>query len=384
MKEKLKKIRKSRIFSLVQILIFIAVCIVAGAFIAYVQHESDPTEQAVVYFRAFVQKNYDKMYERVDKEDGYYLSKDMYVDKIKELRESITIDSYVIKDPKEEDGKHLVTIVCTNADTGESKDLNIYLNEKREGIQLAPDYYVNIDSFMVNNFSVVMKAENHLELNGDTITEDMAVINTDEKGNVTYSFKGIISGEYKVCAVNNYGALVKNINLSEKDTKVELTGTDYTANEKYEKLLSDGGSKFMELFYNAVRKRTPDGKKLKAQLGNNEKLISKVEELVKESMEIVYWPETKNIDNYTVKDMKIKNLKSSIKYIQDKKQYVIKYTYNYDYTSATDTALYTSYVYSLSGNCKSEMVLTYKLKDDKIVLSDVKVTNKNEKDNATE
>lgn len=384
MKDKLKKIRKSRIFSLVKILIFIAVCIVAGAFIAYVQHESDPTEQAVVYFRAFVQKNYDKMYECIDKEDGYYLNKDMYVDKVKEIRESTVIDSYTIKEPKEENGKQLVTIECTNADTGESKDLNIYLNERRKGIQLVPDYYINVDSFVVNNFSVVMKAENHLELNGETITEDMADISTDKNGNVTYSIEGIISGNYKVCAVNNYGVLVKDITLSEKDTRVELTGEDYTANDKYAKLLSDSGSKFMDLFYNAVRKRTPDAKKLKAQLGNNEKLISKVEGLVNESMEVVYWPETKNIDNYTVKDMKTNDLKSSIKYLQDKKQYIIKYSYNYDYTSATDTALYTSYVYSLSGNCKSEMTLTYKLKDDNIVLSDVKITNKNNKDISAE
>lgn len=384
MKEKLKKIRKSRIFSLLEILIFIAACIAAGAAIAYVEHESDPTEQAVVYFRAFVQKDYEKMYDCVDKEDGYYINKDMYVNTVKKIRESMTIDSYNIKEPKEKDGKQLVTIECTNADTGKTKDLNIYLNAKRKGIQIAPDYYINIDTFLVKNFRVVMKKENYLELNGEKITEEMADISTDKDGNVTYVFEGIISGNYRVCAVNNYGALVKNIDLSKEDTKIELTGTDYTANDKYTKLLRDNGNKLMDLFYTAVRKREPSYKKLKSHIGKDKKVVEKVQRLVQQSESVVYWPETKNIDNYNVKDMKINDLKSSIKYVADKKKYIVKYTYNYDYTSATDTALYTSYVYSLSGNCKSDMTLTYKLNDDRIILSDMKLTNKNSRNSITE
>lgn len=105
MKEKLKKIRKSRIFSLMKILIFIAICIGAGSVIAYIEHESDPTEQAVVYFRAFVQKDYEKMYDCVDQESGYYLNKEMYVNTAKKMRESMMIDSYNIKEPTEENGK---------------------------------------------------------------------------------------------------------------------------------------------------------------------------------------------------------------------------------------------------------------------------------------
>ena len=384
MKEKLKKIRKSRIFSLMKILIFIAICIGAGSVIAYIEHESDPTEQAVVYFRAFVQKDYEKMYDCVDQESGYYLNKEMYVNTAKKMRESMMIDSYNIKEPTEENGKQLVAIECTNEETGETQNFNIYLNEKRKGLQIVPDYDINIDSFVVENFSVVMKQGNHLELNGETIAEDMADISTDENGNVTYAFKGIIAGSYKVCAANDYGALIKNMEILEKETKIELTGTDYTANDKYAKLLSDNGNQLMDLFYSAVRKRNPSGKKLTAQLDNDKKLIQKVKGLVEQSEEIVYWPEVKNIDKYTVKDMKMNNLKSSVKYEADKKQYVVYYTYNYDYTSATDTALYSSYVYSLSGNCKSEMTLTYNIKDDNIVLSDMTLKNKNTKDSGAE
>lgn len=384
MKEKLKKIRKSRIFSLVQILFFIAVCIAIGAGIAYVEHGSDPTEQAVQYFRAFVQKDYEKMYESIDKVEGYYLNKDMYIKTVKEMRESMVIDSYNIKEPKEEDGKQLVVIECTNTDTGEIKNFNVYLNEKRKGIQIVPDYYINVDSLVVKNFSVVMKKENHLELNGVKITEEMADITTSDNGNVTYAFEGIISGNYRVCAVNAYGALVKSIDLAEKDTKVELTGNDYTANDTYTKLLSDNWNKMIDLFYTAVRKREPSYKKLKSHIGKDKKVIEKVQGLVTESEEIVYWPETKNIDDYTVKDMQVKDLKSSIKYVADKNQFTVKYTYNYDYTSGTDTALYTSYVYSISGNCKSVMTLTYKIKDGNIVLNDMKLTNENKKNSENE
>lgn len=384
MKEKLKKIKKSRMFSLVQILFFIAVCIAIGAGIAYVGHEADPTEQAVKYFRAFVQKDYEKMYEYIDKEDGYYLNKDMYVSTVKKMRESMVIDSYNIKEPKEQDGKQLVAIECTNTSTGEVKDFNIYLNEKRRGMQIVPDYYINVDAILTKNFRVIMNKENHLELNGVKITEEMSDISTDKDGNVTYIFDGIISGSYRVCAVNDYGALVKSIDLSKKDTKVELTGKDYIANDEYTKLLRDNGNKLMDLFYTAVRRRKPSYRKLKSHIGKDKKLIEKVRRLVEESEEIVYWSETKNIDNYTVKEFKVNNLKSSIKYIADKKQFTVKYTYNYDYTSGTDTALYTSYVYFISGNCKSEMTLTYKIKDNNIVLSDMKLTNDNTKDSETE
>ena len=57
MEQILKKIYKSRIFGLISILFFIAVCMGIGAFAAYVKHVSNPTEQAVTYFRAFMQQD---------------------------------------------------------------------------------------------------------------------------------------------------------------------------------------------------------------------------------------------------------------------------------------------------------------------------------------
>ena len=97
MKEILKKFKKSRIFSLICILLFIGICFGIGASIAYVQHEANPTDEAVKYFRAFAQQDYEKMYECLYQEKGYYIEKDMYVKEMKNLRERYTLESYDIK-----------------------------------------------------------------------------------------------------------------------------------------------------------------------------------------------------------------------------------------------------------------------------------------------
>lgn len=380
MKEKLKKIIKSRIFSLLEILLFIAVCIGAGALIAFVQHESDPTEQAVAYFRAFVQGDYDTMYSCLAIEEGSYVNKDMYEAEIKTLRESMTIDSYNIGKPEKKDGVKQVTIQCTNSETNEIQDFVIKFTAKRKGFQIVPDYYVNIDDMMVENFTVVLQENNDLELNGEKITKEIADISSDSQGNQIYNIKGILQGEYKVSATNKYYAAVKNINLSEKDTKIDLTVEDYIANDTYTKLIAESGENVIEQFYKAVRSRNPSRKKLLACFDNNKALVEKVKNTVSDSQEIVYWPDRKNIDNYKVIEMKMSKLKSSsIKYNAKKKTYQITYSYSYEYVSSTDTALYTSYVYDLSGKCKSTMTLTYTLNGDEIVLTNIKVTNKNKK-----
>ena len=91
MKEVLKKIQKSRIFSLICILLFIGVCFGIGSLIAYIQHEADPTDMAVTYFRAFVQQDYDKMYECLYTDDGYYIDKNIYTAEMKKIRKDYTI-----------------------------------------------------------------------------------------------------------------------------------------------------------------------------------------------------------------------------------------------------------------------------------------------------
>lgn len=380
MKEKLKRIKKSRIFNLFEILLFIAVCIGAGALAAFINHESDPTELAVVYFRAFVQQDYDTMYECLEIEEGSYVNKDMYKAAMKEIRDNMVIDTYDIGDAEKVDGAKQVTIKCVDSETEESQDFVIRFIGKRSGFQIIPDYYVDIDNILIKNFSVVMNGGNYLELNGEQITEKNAQITSDADGNLVYTIKGTLGGDYKVSATNQYGAIVQNITLTEENTEVNLTGNNYTANDAYTRLITENSENVIKRFYSAVRKRNPSAKKLLACFDNNKKLKETVKNYVEESQEIVYWPETKNIDSYNVIEMNMSKLKSKITYNPDKKNYKVVYNYSYDYVSSTDTALYTSYVYKISGTCKTTMTLTYTLDGEDIVLTNIKIKNTNKKD----
>ena len=345
MKEKLKKIKNSRILSLFGILLFIAVCIGVGAFAAYVQHEADPTECAVQYFRAFVQKDYNKMYESLDREEGYYINKKMFCDTIRKMRESYVIDTYEIKNPEKENGVTTVTVNCENNQTKESRAFIIYIQERRKGLQIVPDYYISPGQMMVENFSVVVSSEEQLQLNGETITEKMADITRDKSGNKVYRMKGALFGDYEISATNPYYAVNTSLNLKKADTRIDLTKGKKTANEKYTKEIKE-----------------------------------KIKELVEKSQEIVYWPERKNIDKYKVIDMKIGKIGYDIRYQQKDKTYQVVCSYQYNYVSSTDTALYTSYVYRLSGTCKSELSITYGLQKDKLVIRKIELENKNKKD----
>ena len=149
--------------------------------------------------------------------------------------------------------------------------------------------------------------------------------------------------------------------------------------EKYTKEIKENVNLVINQFYKAVRDRNPDRKKLQ-QIFTTKKIKEKIKELVEKSQEIVYWPERKNIDKYKVIDMKIGKIGYDIRYQQKDKTYQVVCSYQYNYVSSTDTALYTSYVYRLSGTCKSELSITYGLQKDKLVIRKIELENKNKKD----
>ena len=197
MEQILKKIYKSRIFGLISILFFIAVCMGIGAFAAYVKHVSNPTEQAVTYFRAFMQQDYDTMYNLLDKKDGYYISKDRYKEIMQKTRESMTIDSYKINDPRKEDGQYVVTIECTDDETDSSQNMNIYLNKKMHLPKLKPDYKVDIEKMLVKNLTIKIPQGDKLTIAGIEITDKDANITTENNVQI-YNFKAILNGNYKI------------------------------------------------------------------------------------------------------------------------------------------------------------------------------------------
>ena len=345
--------------------------------IAFIQHESDPTDVAATYFRAFVGNDYNKMYECLYKEEGYYLDKNLYMDTMKKLRSQYVIDTYEIKEPENKNGQKTVTVVCRNENSGKTKNFDVLIASKRKGFSITPEYYVDISNLTVKRFSVTIPKGNQLQLNDVTITDKMADIKNDGN-NVMYNITGMLSGKYKICGTNDAYSMVSSINLTESNTSIDLTKEKHIANAKYSKLINDSGRKILDEFYKAVRKRKPDNDKL-IKLFSDKKAAKSAKKLVEESEEIVYWKDTKNIDKYKVIDMSMKNLKSGITYDDKKKTYTLTYDYSYDYVSATDTALYNSYVYKLSGKCTSKMTIKYEAQKDKVIVRDIQIKNKNKK-----
>lgn len=377
MKEVLKKIKKSRIFSLICILLFIGVCFGIGSFIAYIQHEANPTDVAVTYFRAFVQQNYDKMYECLYQTEGYYIDKDMYTEEMKELRKSYTIDSYEIKDPETKDGKESVTVKCTNDVTKEVKDFVVNIETVRKGIEIVPDYYVDIENMMAKEVDITIPKADTLELNGIIIDDKTAQV-TESNDNHIYHLERMLTGKYKVAATNDVYARNKTLDVSGKNVKVDMTKEKLTANDKYQKLITNHGKKIINQFYKAARSRDEKNKTL-LNMFSTKKLKSKVSKLVEESENIIFWPEKRNADSFKVLDMKISNLKTAISYSAKEKHYVLTCTYKYKYVSSTDTSLTSSYVDRISGTCTSKLTLVYKADGDKVTVEDIKLTNKNKK-----
>lgn len=377
MKKVFRKIKKSRLFSLVCILAFIGVCMGTGSLIAYIQHESNPTDIVVTYFRAFVQQNYEKMYECLYQDEGYYIDKKMYMEYMKNLRKNYTIDSYNIKKPVEKDGRKSITINCKNDQTKKNKNFVVYIESKHHGISIIPDYYVDIADIMAKDVHITIPKSDRLELNGVLIDHKMAGV--EEKGNNNiYYFERILNGKYKVSATNSVYARNQVQNISGEKVSIDLTKQRLTANDKYAKIITDNGKKVMNLFYKAVRNRDKNNKQLLSMFASK-KVKNNVTKLVEDSEDIIFWPEKRNVDKFKVLDMKIRDLKTDIHYDEKNKNYILKCTYRYKYVSATDTSLANSYVDRISGMCSSKLILNYKAEKDKLIIQKVQLKNKNNK-----
>ena len=377
MKEVIKKIKKSRIFSLICILLFICVCMGIGSGIAYVQHESDPTDVAVTYFRAFVQKNYEKMYECLYQDEGYYIDKEMYINKIKKLRETYVIDSYDIGEPTIKDGKDAIIVECKNESEKKSQNFVIYIESERKGMNIIPDYYIDAGSMLVKDVKITIPKDDALKINGKIFDKEAYRI-TESNNNNVYHFEKMLIGKYAISATNDIYARNKTLNIDGEHTNIDLTKEKITANDKYQKIITENGKKLINQFYKSVRNRDKDNKTLMKMFGTK-KLKSKASELVEESEDIIFWPEKRNVEKFKVLDMNIKNLKTSISYSKKDKNYILACTYQYKYVSSTDTSLANSYVDRISGTCSSKLTLIYKADGDSVAIEGIKLTNKNKK-----
>ncbi|MCI8956939.1 MAG: hypothetical protein HFG29_08130 [Eubacterium sp.] len=377
MKEVLRKIKKSRVFSLICILVFIGVCMATGSLIAYIQHESNPTDVVVSYFRAFVQQNYEKMYECLYQDDGFYIDKNMYIENMKKLRQSYVIDSYDIKEPDKKDGRKFILVTCKNDETKKSRDFVVYVESKHHGISIIPDYYVDITDMMAKDVRITLPKSDKLELNGIVISDKLSEAEKNQTNKI-YQFKGILAGKYKVSATNDVYARNKVLDIRGEKVPIDLTKLKLTANDKYEKIITDNGNKVINQFYKAVRGRDKNNGKLMSMFASK-KVKNKVSEYVEKSEDIIFWPEKRNVDKFKVLDMKIRDLKTDIRYDEKNKSYILTCTYKYKYVSATDTSLANSYVDRISGTCNSKLILKYKADKDKLIIENIELKNKNKK-----
>ena len=218
---KKKSIIRERVVSLFFILIFIAVCMGIGTGMAYINHESDPTDVAAGYFRAFVRGDFDKMYDYLTKEKEVYINKETYTEAMKQMRLQYTIDSYEILVPEKKNGQKLVRVKCIDDSKKEDRYFEIYVDEIRKGMNIIPEYSVNCDSMIVKKFTVVINSGNQLKINGKTITRDNASVE-EKDGKLTYKFKGILLGDYKVVATNKYYAVNSQVDLKKPDTTLDM------------------------------------------------------------------------------------------------------------------------------------------------------------------
>lgn len=348
-----------------------------GISAAYINHESDPTEEAIIYFRAFVGRDYDKMYDCLDIDHDYYLDKKVYTEYIDNLRDDDEIGSYEISDIRDDGGKTFVTITYEQADT--TDELVITFSKNRRGLQIIPNYKVSIEDIIAEDFSVKVNSGDILELNGckpDKVSEEK---NKDEKDIVIYRVRGLVKGKYKISAVNEFGAIDVTCDIESDNETIDLTGKEYTANKKYKELITDKGKKSLEYFYKSVRARKVDEKKIAKYFGSDKKLVEKVKAYLNSSMDVVYWPEVKKIEQYTVKEMDIGQLNPDIIYNNKDKTYTVIYEYTYKYQSATSTELYNSFVYNISGKCDTKVTLEYVIDNDELQLKNFKMKNTNHK-----
>lgn len=257
-------------------------------------------------------------------------------------------------EPYKENGKKTVDIICNNETTETNQTIKLVFDEVKHGMQIIPDYKVDISKMLVKNVNFVVPTGDALYINGEVVTKDMAKVTTDANTNTdTYHFDKILYGAYDANAINRYSQIDLKPEILQEGTTINFDATAYHANLEFEEKIKANADNMITQFYVNAREKKGNNKELKAYFANDKKLQKKVDKYLKETEEVLYWPETKNIDKYSVVSFEPGEMKHQSVYNNDN-TFTVTYDFTYTYVSSTDTAIYTSYVYSIGGSCKQK------------------------------
>ena len=131
-----------------------------------------------------------------------------------------------------------------------------------------------------------------------------AKFSKNSSGQEVYLFNKTLKGNYKAVATNASYAMVKTLNVSKDDTKLDLSKIQPVANDNYTKIINKNCDSLVDQFYKAVRTKDSKRKEL-LKLFSTKKTKNKVSSLVDQSMEITYPSDDRNVSKLKVIDMKI-------------------------------------------------------------------------------
>ncbi len=344
-----KKFHKTRIYSLVMVLFFIAVCVGIGSAAAYIHHESDPTETAVQYFRAFMQQDYDTVMKLADIPDGGYLDRKQLISILEEQKKEWNGTQYEILDPKREDGRSVVIFRYTDEATGKKTDFKVYLNRFFHG--LIPDYKISFDDNLVKDYQVTIPKDAALVINDTKIENQDDLAATNQDGSKTYTFSAVLRGTYQVGAETTYGIGEKKAEVTKDGVRTDLSNTAYAAREEYFKVIEEKTNGMLQQYYTLVRKKKLSGKELRGFF--SKEMSGELKGLIKKSVNLVF----RDGDNkeYEVTTMDLSDQKIKATYNKEKNCFEVQCSYHLKYECATKTSLLSSYSESYKGNYQTTL-----------------------------
>jgi len=405
----IKKILNNNLFRLFCALLAMAGCAALGAGIAVYEDQSDPTVYVAGYFGKFLMQKYDDMYEYVDVE-GRCIPKEGYVALMKKLHDENNIGDYEFSKIEAIGDKYRMRINYTDTETEAPRWMDIYLVRKRDSAtQILGEWKVTVDEYLMSDFQVEFPSEMTLYIDGEEIkpnseyfakakdadkvilkdgeiiyiepeTEEITYNQLDTEGNnmTSYVFEGMLKGPHVFIAETPYTNIILNAEIVVNNQKARLDKANEVVKDEYVSRLTTDSQGFISEYYEVVRNRKSSSKDLLTYLKQDDALITKLKKLAKKDQKIIYWEDVKDIDKYTLTNCDFSELTPVVQYMGDNK-IKVSYDFTYEYLCSTSTDLYSSYVYTIEGNCATKMDITYEMSEEGESISDISIVNTNTK-----